>query len=148
LTQLLTTGEKLVLLKASPIFRDVPLRDLRAVSEHVELLRYEAGEPVFRKGDPPEFLYVVNTGRVAIEQRKAPPLQIAELGRGEVFGEMALLSREKHRRSAVAVTAATVLAFEGETFLRLASRHPEILIGLSRVLAERLDHADRWLQRS
>jgi CRP-like cAMP-binding protein len=142
-----TTAQKLLLLRASPVFCEVPVRSLRAASERFEFRRYEAGESIFRKGDEPESLYVVSSGRVAIEQGDDRPVRIAELDRGEIFGEMSLLARHRHRRSAIAVTAALVLAIDGDTFLRLGARHPEILIGTARSLADRVDEADRWLQR-
>jgi CRP-like cAMP-binding protein len=141
-----TTAQKLLLLRTSSVFCDVPVRSLRAVSERFEFRRYEADETIFGKGDEPESLYLVSSGRVAIEQRGTRRVRIAELGRGEIFGEMALLAAHPHRRSAVAATAALVLAIDAETFLRLGARHPEILIGTARMLAERLDQADRWVR--
>ena len=143
-----TTTEKLLLLRSSGVFHSVPLRDLRSVSEHLVFCRFEAGEVIFRQGDDSDAVYLVNSGRVAIEQGVTRPVRIAELGRGEILGELSVLAGHEHRRSAVAVTAAHLLAIDAETFLRLGARHPEILIGAARVLAARLNQADRWLQRA
>ena len=79
---------------------------------------FEADEVVFREGDKGDRLYVVVNGEVQIVSEKPDqaPVVIAELGPGDCFGEMALVS--DHPRNATARTAGAVdvLTVDREAF--------------------------------
>lgn len=101
---------------------------------------YEEGEVIFREGDSGDTLYVVVEGRVIISKQipGAGEEALAFLGRGEYFGEMALIDDQPRSASATAHTGgATVLAIAEEVVEGLlhidhasSSRLLEILCGL------------------
>jgi hypothetical protein len=63
---------------------------------------FPAGAVVFEEGDPGSRMYVIHSGEVRIVKRVgAREVELARLGPGEAFGEMALLERQP--RSATAV---------------------------------------------
>lgn len=73
--------------------------------------QYRKGEVIVREGDPGDCMYFVSWGKVAaysgygtIRQKK-----LAEISRGQFFGEMSLLDHE--------VRSATVVVLENETIL-------------------------------
>ena len=78
--------------------RLVPIADrvVHLVPEHREdagrprLVDVAAGEIIFEQGDRGELVYVIETGTVAIERRHTDGTieVLAELGRGEYFGEL------------------------------------------------------------
>lgn len=59
-------------------------------------LHFVTGDIIFHKGDVGDFLYVIVEGEVeVIERRQEKDEVIATLGKGEFFGEMALLNQKK-----------------------------------------------------
>jgi len=85
------------------IFKDLKKSDINRIVDSGMISRLEGGKVIFRKGDIGHEMFIVLTGKVQIidemgENRKI----LAELGTGEIFGEMAMF--EKRPRSAYAVT--------------------------------------------
>ena len=76
-----------------------------------------AGRSIFKKGDPGDAAYVIQSGTVEIvrpvvDQRRV----IASLAAGEIFGEMALIDGKPRMADAVALTDVTVLTVSVEQF--------------------------------
>lgn len=144
----LTTIEKLMLLRAVPLFADVALEDLRPLAEDFLVETYAKGDRVFEAGELPRALYVIAAGEVGIQQTRpgGQAERIATLGPRQPFGEMALLGGRKHSRSAVALMDTTLLALGRDAFLGLSMRHPQILMAIIRVLGDRLARANALLR--
>jgi len=67
------------------------------------------GEILFREGDPSEAMYVVKSGRIAITKAKGESdVTLAELGPGDLLGEMAFFD-EKPRSATASVLQDTVV---------------------------------------
>ena len=62
---------------------------------------YAPGEAIFRQGETGDEAFVVESGRVCIASDSGE--EIAQLGTGEIFGEMALFSRAPRMAGATAV---------------------------------------------
>ncbi|MFZ0487942.1 MAG: EAL domain-containing protein [Arenicellales bacterium] len=57
-------------------------------------LEKRAGEIIFREGDLADFAYIIENGRVEISvERDGRSVALAELGSGEILGEMAVIDR-------------------------------------------------------
>lgn len=102
-----------VLKKASPFARLSPER-IRRIAGQLVPVRATAGEDVVREGDDGDRFYLIRTGRYEVLQGTR---RVAELGPGDVFGEIALLTGGKR--------IATVRATEDGELLALAK--PEFL---------------------
>lgn len=131
-----------------PLLADVPVEDVREVLSIARRRTFERHEVVFHQGDPGDSLHLIVSGRFA--SRVQTPLGDAALlavhGRGESFGELALLSPDAPR-------SATVAALEpGETravycsdFERLRRRHPGVSEVLLQLLADQLRRSNARL---
>jgi CRP-like cAMP-binding protein len=82
---------KLALLSRCELLRHLPAEDIEPLLDRVLTRGVKAGEVVFREGDPGDALYIVADGRVEVVADGAGR-SLAELGSGQAFGEMALLS--------------------------------------------------------
>src|SRR2546428_673669 len=86
-----------------------------------DTIQFEAGEVIFREGDPGEAMYVVVEGKVSLHVRGT---LVEELGSGGVLGEMALVDRTPRAATAAAVTDAKLVAVPEKRFLFLVQQTP------------------------
>jgi len=100
---------------------------------------YEAGEFLMRQGDEGDCLVFVQDGEVEVRvSLEGEPHVLKRTGRGEVFGEMALLTSERRTADVVALTPVLALVLPAEEFHRLARNEPALAEVLSRLTARRL----------
>jgi CRP/FNR family transcriptional regulator, cyclic AMP receptor protein len=123
------------------LFSAVPNDDVRALLAIARRRTFARGEVVFHRGDPANALHLISAGRFAV--RITTPLgdtaTLAVRGKGDAFGELALVSENGER-------SATVQALEaGETrsvlradFERLRHDYPGVDALLVAILAERV----------
>lgn len=108
---------------------------------------FPAGAVVFEEGDPGSRMYVIQSGAVRILKRVAPrEIELARLGAGEAFGEMALLEGQPRSATAVVVAAARILEIDQAAFDDLVRRNGEIALRLLRRLSARLREANRQIR--
>ncbi len=123
-----------------PIFHGLeePLREALAASTHT--VRIGAGEWLFHEGDPGDALYVVRAGRLEVIDETAAPagMVIREVGRGDVLGELALLTASPRSASVRAARTSDVLTVQRADFEELLHRSLSLSLALNRVLAEQL----------
>lgn len=126
-----------------PLFRGVGAAEARIVVLMGELGHFRAGETIVRRGECGSDMYVILEGKARVMVDKmGVPAAIAELQRGDVFGEMAVVRHDARSADVVACGPVEVLAFSQRCFERLQDRYPRIaaklLLNLSRILADRL----------
>jgi type IV pilus assembly protein PilB len=68
---------------------------------------------------------------------------LAELGGGQMFGEMALLTGQPRTASVIALEATTCAVLEPADFELVLAAHPDVTIAIMRMLAVRLVDANR-----
>jgi putative ABC transport system ATP-binding protein len=78
-------------------------RQLTDVAEKMSKRHYAAGETIVRKGDPGEEFFLVFDGEVEVIRADR---EVARLGPGDFFGEVALISGEPRNATVVAPKAA------------------------------------------
>ena len=92
------------LLAQIPMFEHLAQEDLEHLSGLLQQRRYSKGEVIFHQGDVGTALFIVRKGEVAIRLSSAEGREVilALLGRGDAFGELALLDGEPRSTDAVA----------------------------------------------
>lgn len=84
--------------------------ELEAFTTISRRCQFQDGECIFSEGDGADAMYVVDSGTVVISIEKAGQhVMVAGLGKGSIFGEMALLNRDT--RSATALAQGDVVAY-------------------------------------
>jgi N-acyl-L-homoserine lactone synthetase len=131
-------------LEGIPLLHDLSYADARRFIGVGTLKRCHAGDVLVRQGDVGRELFVVIGGEVEVRRadRKGVSKLVAELGRGEVFGEMAYLSEAPRTADVIALGAGEVLVLNQQMMQRAIVEMPavaaRVLFNLSLVLADRL----------
>lgn len=123
-------------LSGFPIFQAL---DDHVSHEFASSLRFDefgVGELIVKKGDPGRNLYIVITGRV--EVLGDDEMRIAEMGRGDVFGEMSLLSGNTVGATIKALEPTTVLYITARDLKTILSNSPSLQMYFTRLLAGRM----------
>jgi len=96
---------------------------------------FNAGETIFKEGDPATELYVIQSGRVEIRLGNR---LLDTLSERSIFGEMALIDAAPRSATAVAASDVTLIPVGEKQFLFLVSQTPFFALNVMRVLARRL----------
>lgn len=85
--------------------------------------KFTAGETVFRKGDPSEFAYLIESGEVEVlAKHEGSDTRVALFGAGDILGEMALVQERSHSMTARAVSDVRASSVTRDAFVELRSR--------------------------
>lgn len=118
-----------------------PLSDegLQSIAAAARVHFYSRGETILRRGDAGDSMFIVHQGEVAV---RIDGSDVARLGAGDFFGEMALLTGEA--RTADIVAASDVVAVEiAKNALQPVMRdHPELASSISDKVLQRRDSLD------
>lgn len=101
---------------------------------------YDASEVIFEEGSTGRELFVVLEGKVDIVKTAgAGRTTIASLGKGEFFGEMAVIDGSARSATAVAAIAGTrVMRINHARFVYLVSQQPAFALMVMDALSKRL----------
>ena len=94
----------------------------------------EAGQPVFKSGEPGEAIYVIESGTARVHDGD---LVLNRLGEGDVFGEIAALGGIERTASVTAEEDVRVLRVESEALFDALQERPVALRGLVKMLCDR-----------
>jgi CRP-like cAMP-binding protein len=134
----------LQLLKKTAIFADLDETELATVAESCREQQFQAGQVIFKEGEPGNRFYLIVSGEVRIS-RNIPGSgeeALAVLSPGACFGEMSVFDRSERSTDAVANTKATLITISRPDFEMLLDFNREmaykILWSMVRLLSARL----------
>jgi len=125
-----------------PLFSELPADSFAMVLHALKLVRTAPGQPIVKEGDPGNSFYMLARGSVRITKQSAdgPPVQLATLHDGSIFGEMALVSASPRTATVEAVTDCDLLEFEREALTALSRDAAPVARALEKFTRERLLH--------
>jgi MFS family permease len=121
------------LLRSLRIFALLPPPELEGLARSVEPVHVEAGETVITQGDEGDRYYAIAEGEVEV---LVDGVEVARRGRGEGFGEIALLRQCPRMATVRAVTPVELYALEGERFLEVVTGHSGVWRAATAVMEE------------
>ncbi|WNG27192.1 cyclic nucleotide-binding domain-containing protein [Cystobacter fuscus] len=133
-----TVGERA--LPEIPLFSDLPREAFIALFERCPLRRFPEGARIIEQGSRGNAFYVICAGRVRIlRESDGATRELAVLGEGAFFGEMALLSGAPRSASVVGAAEETqVLEISAPVLGDLARLNPQVARALRRFCRQRL----------
>jgi CRP-like cAMP-binding protein len=133
---------KIELLERIPLFAQCSKGDLERIARIAEEIDFEAGDLLMREDERGHEVFVVVSGRLEVWRRREGG-QIADLGPGEVVGEMALLSKKPRNATVRAATPVHLLRIRDTDFLKLLDQVPELWLKIASALADRVPDEGR-----
>src|SRR3954462_606124 len=137
------------LLRSVPLFADLEEGELERFSRVAVPRSFPANTRVFHEGDHSDACYIVRSGsfRVTREHSDGRAITLANLGAGDIFGELAMLDGEVRSASVEATGDGELLALPASDVRGLLARNPEITVKLVAALAARLRGANERISR-
>ncbi len=124
------------LLRNIEIFQPLSDDDLLDLATLLKLEDYNWGFPIIQKGDPASNLYILISGRVEVMDEDG--VTLAEMGRGEVFGEMSLLSGDSVTTTIMAMEPCQIAALSQKNFRHVLNRFPALQVFFYKLLVSRI----------
>jgi CRP/FNR family cyclic AMP-dependent transcriptional regulator len=125
-------------LKKIPVFADVDDEELRHIANLMAEVSVPDGKELVREGDYAYDVLVIEEGTASVEKSGDT---VAELGPGDVVGEMGVLERAQRNATVVATSPMRLFTLSGWDIRRLRKSAPDAVDHLRSVVAERKDHA-------
>lgn len=115
---------------------------LTALFRTLEEVTVDTGHVLIEEGAPGNEAYVVARGELQVQRQGresgAPPVALARLGSGALFGEMALLSRSPRAASVVACRPSVILRISRQALDDVAIAEPSIAATLAQFTRRRM----------
>lgn len=122
-------------LRTLEIFEPLDEDSLRDLSAQLQLKEYDEHKIIVKKGDPGTSLYIVLEGQVAVIGDDGQTL--SEMGVGDIFGEMSLLSGEPVTTSIHSRKKTRLATLSSKDFKHTLNKYPILQVFFYRMLVER-----------
>jgi small-conductance mechanosensitive channel/CRP-like cAMP-binding protein len=120
------------------LFSDLSPDERSDLADSLHPAPFTAGEVLTRRGADAHHLYVITDGKVSVRiGQGSDERELAQLGAGEFFGEMSLLTGEKRAATVVALTDVECYRLEAAAFQRVLGKRPDLAEKVAAHLAER-----------
>src|SRR5216110_605355 len=140
------TEQLVVFLKNVKLFAELSTDSLLKLGSCLKTAEFPPSEVIVREGAPGVSMYIIKAGLV--EVRKKDPTTgidflVTHLSEGAAVGEMSLLTGKPRSATVTTVSPTVVYTLTRADFRNLLTYHPEISLGLARIMAERLEDATK-----
>lgn len=136
----------LELLSNVDIFVNLDKKDLSALDAIAKVLKEKAGKVIFRQGDVSDNFRVAVSGVFECylwDDLFKIERPICNFKRGDIFGEMGVLTDEPRSAFVRAQSDVEMLSFDKKSVVELLDHHPKVAFNLARMLAHRLSAANK-----
>jgi CRP-like cAMP-binding protein len=131
----LRRNQKVELIKRVPLFSRCSRKELDEVAQLADEIDLNEGKEMTKEGRPGREFFVLLDGEADVKRNGR---RINTLGKGDFFGEIALVSRAPRTATVVATTPVHALVITDRSFRRLLEHSPQIQSKVLEALAERL----------
>ncbi len=137
-------------LRHVPLFESLDNEAARELCALLESLDCKTDAVLFRAGDEGDAMYIIEEGkvRICVRAKDGNEVTLTELGRGDFFGEMALLEGKRRSADARVSEHARLAVLSREHFLSFMRSNPDVALEMLTALANRLRHTDELLRHS
>ena len=135
-------GELAKRLKRVSILGALSHAQLTTLAKWTEVLEFDAGETVVKKGAPGTGLYLILEGSAEVRNGSRT---LAKLGTGQFFGEMSLFDNLPRSADVVTVAPSKLAVLQKWEFWGFAAGQPGVVLSILEEMSRRLRAADKAL---
>jgi CRP-like cAMP-binding protein len=108
---------------------------------------YNAGDVIFREGDPGTEMFIIQSGKVKITKliKGGDEKTLVILGPGDFFGEMAVIDKDNRSANAIAVESSRLISLDEDVFEMHMQTNPKIVKKILKNLSTRLREANQQI---
>jgi len=130
------------------VFADIPEEALLQIARIAKHQVVPAGRIIFRQNDPGDSCYLIDSGRVRVfrEGREGREYELTQLGPGDIFGELALLTRESRSASVQAIEETRLTVLPTDRFDQIVRHYPHVTSVFAKRISGWLVRADSQLE--
>lgn len=132
---MLHRNQKVELIKRVPLFAGLSKKELEQIASIADEIDLREGKELTTQGKSAREFFVLLEGSVDVTKDGQ---RINQLGDGDFFGEIALVSRSPRTATVTATAPIRALVITDRAFRRLLEGSPEIQLKVLEALAERL----------
>ena len=118
------------------IFQSLDIDSLKDIVPFLKLKKFPKGATILKKGAPAQNLFIILSGIVDVLDDDG--VRLSNLKKGDVFGEMSLISGDPVGATIKVMKPATIVFIRGKDFNDVIIKFPSIQMYLARLLAQRL----------
>ncbi|MCX5721122.1 MAG: diguanylate cyclase [Nitrospirae bacterium] len=137
------------ILAAVPLFHALSREQMGYLFAQATEEVYQSGTVLVRQGEPTDRIFLILSGNVRVVEASldAPSAYrfVAELGQGELFGEVGAFLGEMRPTTVITMGKTRCLLFPPQPFLRTLQESPGLALAMLRAMASRLGSATRLL---
>ena len=134
-------------LKTVPFFSILSEDEVDELAARLIPRRFSPGQIIFHLGDPGGLLYIITSGKVKIAHTTPDGQEalLAILGKGDFFGELALLDEAPRSATAESLAVTETLTLHRTEFMRFIDLHPNFARHVLTILARRIRHMNNQI---
>ena len=133
-------NEKIELLRRIPLFAECTKAELIEVAISADEREAATGQNLTEQGQRGREFFIVVEGAVSVRRDGR---KLADLGPGDWFGEIAILTFKPRTATVTATSPVRLLVISDRAFRRVVETTPRIALKVLRNVAERLEHDAR-----
>ena len=135
-------------LKQVSLFASLTDEDVAQLMTAARKRTFRSGEVIFHRDDPGQVLYMIKEGKVkiCIISPDGQEISLAVLGKGEYFGEFALLDGLPRSTDAVALEKVECYTLQRSDFHNAIMKNPKIALQVMEALTKRLRNTDNMVE--
>ena len=133
--------------KRLPLFRSVSIHDVEDILLRCPVLRVEKGRVIIAAGQSNERMYIVLRGEVSVRLGSPDTPAVAQLGPGEIIGEMSVIDGEPTSAFVVAEEKCRLLCLDRDALWELFRRTPYLANNMLTVLTQRIRNSNKSFEQ-
>jgi len=135
-------------LKQVSLFANLADEDIHELMTAAKRRAFRSGEVIFHRDDPGQVLYMIKEGKVkiCIISPDGQEISLAMFGKGECFGEFALLDGLPRSADAIALEKVECYTLQRSDFHNAIMKNPKIAIQVLEALTKRLRNTDNMVE--
>jgi len=135
-----SVSEKIKFLKSVDIFSKINETSLLPLAKACRFEELEKGEILFFQFDPSDTAYLVCSGAISIvlNSPDGREMVINEMRKGDLFGELGVITKTPRSTSAIAHSKSELLAIPQQAFLQILDAEPQLARLMLELTAKRL----------